>query len=214
MKRIAIFGSAFNPVHRTHLEIAQMVTSCLAIDRLLWVPTGIAWHKSGTLAAASQRVEMLELALAATDTALTKQWGIEPYEIERHEPSYTVQTVDYLQQKYADSEAEWFLIMGSDQFNLLHTWYCWEELVKKVQIVVVERLQVPIHPVSEVLEKTQWMVLPFKQTDDSSTQIRKWTSLLYSNHAVERAEARKQLNACLAAPVLQYIEQNQLYRSE
>ena len=44
--KIAIFGGAFNPVHREHVHLARTAIEELGLDKLIIMPTAISPHKS------------------------------------------------------------------------------------------------------------------------------------------------------------------------
>ena len=47
--RIAVFGGAFNPVHREHIHLARLAVKELKLDKIIIMPSAISPHKSGKL---------------------------------------------------------------------------------------------------------------------------------------------------------------------
>ena len=135
-RRIGLYGGSFDPVHLAHLSFARCALQSLALDELRFVPAGQPWQKPGRLAPAADRVAMLKLALADPRWA-DPRWVIDPCELERLGPSYTIDTV--LQLQAAEPGADWFLLIGQDQHARLHTWHRWRELLPRVQLAVAER---------------------------------------------------------------------------
>jgi len=87
LKRIGIFGGAFDPPHVAHAALAQVALAELQLDELRVVPTGDAWHKTRALSPAPHRLAMAQLALPSCPGV------VDPREIERAGPSYTVDTL-------------------------------------------------------------------------------------------------------------------------
>lgn len=132
MKRIGLFGGAFDPPHRTHVALAQAAIEQLNLDVLHVVPTGQAWHKQRTLTAAEHRLEMCRLAFAGIYRA-----QIDDRETRRSGPSYTADTLQELQAQYPG--AQLFLIIGEDQARALASWQRIEEVGRAAIICVASR---------------------------------------------------------------------------
>ena len=131
-RKIGLFGGSFDPVHNAHLALARQARDQLQLDALRWVPTGDAWQKAGALASAAQREAMLRLAIDGEP-----RFVIERCELQRHGPSYTLDTVRELQA--AEQQAQWFLVIGDDQYRNLHTWHGFEDLLRRVTLAVAQR---------------------------------------------------------------------------
>lgn len=117
MKRIGIFGGAFDPVHNGHLGVAAQCRAEAKLDEVWFVPSAHHPWKADTQAASFEdRVAMLRLALAQTD-------GLRVEEIERSLPSptYTANTLDAL--RCAHPDVEWFFLIGSDALAEFALWH-------------------------------------------------------------------------------------------
>ncbi|HZE92934.1 MAG TPA: nicotinate (nicotinamide) nucleotide adenylyltransferase, partial [Rhizobacter sp.] len=125
MKRIGLFGGSFDPVHIAHVALAQVALTQLALDQVRWVPAGNPWQKERAMTPAVHREAMVRLAIAGEP-----KFMLDRCELERSGPSYTLDTVRQLQA--AHPGAEWFLIIGEDQYAGLHTWNDWTELLQRV----------------------------------------------------------------------------------
>ena len=84
-----------------------------------------------------------ELAIAGE-----RGFVLERCELERAGPSYSLHTVHQLQQR--EPGARWFLLIGADQYNNLHTWRGWRELLSLVTLAVAERPGVVMRPDAQV----------------------------------------------------------------
>ena len=59
MKKIAIFGGAFNPIHNGHIHLAMTFQVRVKFDELLLIPSRISPHKdSGALIGGEHRLRM------------------------------------------------------------------------------------------------------------------------------------------------------------
>lgn len=131
-RRIGLFGGSFDPVHNAHLALARQARDQLQLDELRFVPVGHAWQKSRTLTPGAQREAMLRLAIAGE-----RGFVVERCELRRPGPSYTLDTVRALQA--GAPAAQWYLIIGDDQYRNLHTWHGFEELLQRVALAVAQR---------------------------------------------------------------------------
>jgi nicotinate-nucleotide adenylyltransferase len=133
-QRIAIFGGSFDPVHHGHLLLAQDALTELGLDLLVFVPAGVNPHKMQTAPQASgeARLEMLQLA-----TREEARFLVDPLELERDGPSFTVDTVETFRRRWP--EAELFLLLGEDNLPKLHTWHRFESLQNLVTFVTFGR---------------------------------------------------------------------------
>ncbi len=129
---LGVFGGTFNPVHLAHLRLAEEVREALALERVLFVPSADPPHKQSELAAATQRLEMVQLAIASNPS-----FEALDLELQRPGPSYSVDTLRALAERYA-GQPLWFL-MGTDTLAELDTWHEPETVVGLTNIAVVGR---------------------------------------------------------------------------
>lgn len=192
--RIGLLGGSFDPVHNAHLALARSAIDALALDELLWIPTGMAWQKTRALTPAADRVEMLRLAIAGAPRE-----RIELCEIERSGPSYTIDTVAGLQARRPD--ARWWLLLGQDQLANLPTWHRWQDLVARVQLAVANRAgDAPRVPRELIDAGVAVAEVPLAQMAVSSTAIR------------ARTAVGQDIASLVPAAVARYIELHGLYR--
>jgi nicotinate-nucleotide adenylyltransferase len=133
-RRIGMLGGTFDPPHVGHLWLGAMAADAINLDRILFVPAAQPPHKRGQpIARASDRMLMTRLAIA-TDPAF-ELCGIE---LERPGPSYTIDTVDELEQLYG-AETQLFLVMAADSLNSIDTWREPDRLLERIEWVVGPR---------------------------------------------------------------------------
>lgn len=132
-KCIGIFGGTFDPIHIGHLRMALEIKQQLQLDEMRLLPCYLPPHRPTPGASASQRVDMLEIALqGCTELRVDKR------ELQRDKPSYTYDTLHSLRAEVG-AQTSLCLSMGMDSFAALDSWYNWDQLVQLAHIVVVAR---------------------------------------------------------------------------
>ena len=142
--RIGVFGGTFNPPHNGHVTMAQAAAAQLALDRLLVIPASVPPHKPlphGVTAV--QRYDMAALMAGAVGRCAEAS----DMELRRTGKSYTVDTLAQLRKLYPDGEL--WLLMGSDMFLSLHTWYHPEEICRLARIAAFSRVETDMHAAME-----------------------------------------------------------------
>ena len=142
-KRIGILGGTFDPPHVGHLKLATHFAKLLHLDTLLFVPSGEPWQKGAGITPAETRYQLTEaagidLARAFLYLKIPTQIGIDRIEIDRAGPSYAIDTVKALRERFGD-EASLIWLMGADSLNALPSWNSWKELLSYVNFAVASR---------------------------------------------------------------------------
>jgi nicotinate-nucleotide adenylyltransferase len=132
LKRIGVFGGAFDPPHNAHLALAQTAIAQLQLDELKIIPTGFAWHKDRPLSAAEHRLKLAQLAFGGLDRI-----NVDAREIKREGHSYTIDTLEALQAEEPD--AAFFLLIGGDQLAAFTQWHRWQDILSRATVCVAER---------------------------------------------------------------------------
>jgi len=130
--KIGVFGGTFNPVHYGHLRAAEEAGEILALDKILFVPSGNPPLKAHEVADSLQRYKMARLAVV-------KNRLFDVLDIECVSPgkSYTINTLETLVRLYEGSDL--YFILGIDAFLDIPNWWKPEELVSMVNFVVLSR---------------------------------------------------------------------------
>ena len=109
-------GGTFNPIHYGHLVTAEEARIQFNLDRVLFIPTGDPPHKDGQkITNAQQRYLMTIMA-----TGSNPYFYVSRMEIDRPQPSYTIDTVKDLHEVYKDSQI--LFITGTDAVLDILTW--------------------------------------------------------------------------------------------
>lgn len=133
MARIGLYFGSFNPIHIGHMAIAGYMTEFAGLNQVWFV---VSPHnplkKKESLLADHHRLYMTQLAIGDSDKLKSSD-----IEFKLPVPSYTIDTLAYLKEKY--SQNEFCLVMGEDNLLTLHKWKNAEELVKNYPIYVYPR---------------------------------------------------------------------------
>ncbi len=184
MKRTGFFGGSFDPIHLGHLNLAIEIAERHKLDEVFVVPTSQSPHKKETPPKASK-----EHRRAMTTAAISPlpQFTLLDFELQKTIPCYTIDTIEALIEM--DKNRQYFLMMGEDSFEQLHTWKDVDRLLKLAPPLIGSRTK-------KTKEMTSIPLL-----DISSTNIRaRIHKGLYCGHL-------------LPAKVWDYIQQHQLYRN-
>ena len=137
VKRVGILGGTFDPIHNGHLRSALEILEEFDLDHVRLVLSARPPHRDQPFASEEQRLEMLYLAVKNHSKIV-----VDDRELKREGPSYSVDTLKSLRDELSDTAL--YLILGSDAFNHLSTWYQWQQLLKLSHIVVMQRPGEPI----------------------------------------------------------------------
>ncbi len=162
--KIGLFFGSFNPVHVGHMIIANFMAEHTSLNKVWMVVSPQNPHKKrATLAKDYDRLHLVNLAIG--DNPKIQSSNIE---FSLPKPSYTVDTLSYLKEKYTDHE--FVLIMGGDNLATFHKWKNYEEILKHHEIFVYKR---PSYELGELQnhEKVSIFEAPLMQI--SSSYIRK-----------------------------------------
>ena len=196
--RLGVLGGTFDPVHIGHLALAEQAREQLALERMLWVPSGDPWRKADrTVTAAKHRAAMVRLAIEGHTS-----YKLCLLEIERSGPSYSVETLAELQRIEPGSEL--FFMLGLDALEDLPNWREPARLIELATLAVAARGA--RQPATEELDRrvpglggrVVWLEMP--HIDVSATELRRL--------AAEGADLRDRTPASVEA----YIREHRLYR--
>lgn len=202
--RLGVFGGAFDPPHRTHVALVEAALAQLRLDELRIFPTGDAWHKVRALSPAADRLAMAEQAFGGIPRVV-----VDPREVMRAGPTYTLDTLRELKREFP--QAQPVLIMGSDQAAALPTWHGWQAILGIAIVSIAERLEsarsdgsatrfdprtLPGLPAGARFE-----TLELPPMDTSATDIR------------ARIARGEDIAALVPPAVARYIDQHHLYAS-
>lgn len=133
-QRIGVLGGTFDPVHYGHLAIAEEARVRLPVDLVLFVPARTQpLRKNERISSPEHRAAMLERAVLGNPA-----FRLSRIEFERPGPSYTVETMTLLHQRYAKG-SEFFFVLGTDAFAELAHWKDPQRLITLCRFAVFQR---------------------------------------------------------------------------
>ncbi|MCK9226107.1 MAG: nicotinate (nicotinamide) nucleotide adenylyltransferase [Candidatus Muirbacterium halophilum] len=133
MKKTAVFGGTFDPLHIGHVILAQFILNNGYAEKILFIPSFNPPHKQNkVITEFKHRFNMIKIE---TD----KNCKFEVSDIEKNMaiPSYTYNTLKKL--KYYRKEEDLCLLIGQDQFEEFHTWHKYIDIINEFQIIVFRR---------------------------------------------------------------------------
>tara|TARA_B100000767_G_C19749779_1_gene530211 strand:- start:404 stop:997 length:594 start_codon:yes stop_codon:yes gene_type:complete len=196
--KIGLFFGSFNPIHKSHLEIALSMLKWKKLDEIWFVVTPQNPQKDpSVLAPNKNRIRMVELAIHEY-----RKFRVEKIELELPTPNYTVNTIEALVNR--DPENKFYLIIGADNFQSLDSWKSPERILELSNILVYPRGSNEFNGSNLFLTNPRIDFIEAPLLNDSSSEIRK--SIEQANKATEIHDLPKEVKL--------YIESQELYRSQ
>lgn len=161
--KIGLYFGSFNPIHIGHLIIANFMAYNTALDQVWFVVSPQNPLKT-SVALLNEYDRLYLVQMAIEDEPRLKASNIE---FSLPKPSYTIDTLTYLEEKYP--EHQFAVIMGSDSLENLPRWKNHQQLLDRFPLFVYPR------PGHEVIEypNSQITVCDAPMLNLSSSRIRK-----------------------------------------
>ena len=138
---VGLLGGAFDPPHRGHVELARDALSRFDLEHLVVVVTGRPPHKL-VETGAETRLRLAEAAFGGLDGVEVSRW-----EIDRADPSYTVDTVRWAKDHWADVA----FVVGADEFCGFLDWKDPDGMLEHARLLVASRPGFPQERLDRVL---------------------------------------------------------------
>lgn len=131
--KTGLFFGSFNPIHTGHLILAEYMVEHAGLKEVWFVvsPQNPLKEKKSLLAD-HHRLAMVNIAVE--DDYRFRSSNIE---FKMPQPSYTIDTLTYLSEKYPDKH--FVLIGGTDILPSFHKWKNYEELLKQYELYIYNR---------------------------------------------------------------------------
>ncbi len=155
-KPIAILGGTFDPVHVGHLRIALEIQQAYDLAEVRFIPCWQPVHRDKPFATPEQRLAMLDAAIENQP-----MFKIDDCEIQRQGPSYTIDTIEMLRQKFPRTPL--CLILGLDAWSGFATWHRYEDILRLAHLIIAMRPSYLLPQTGKVAE-----LLKQHQTQDVS----------------------------------------------
>ncbi|MCM1054966.1 MAG: nicotinate (nicotinamide) nucleotide adenylyltransferase [Bacteroides sp.] len=193
MKRVGIFGGAFDPPHIGHERLAALCSERLGLEELLIVPTFKSPHKPTPSTSYEHRLNMCRAAFSKkiyTVSDIERQIGGE---------GYTIIMLRKLKEAYPKG-TKFFLIIGGDMLFGFTKWYRYESILKECTVAAAAREEDSYADMTEyAAELGHIKVLNLPVTAVSSTEVR------------EKLRGGADADGLLSPAVRDYIRENELY---
>jgi len=194
MSKIGIYGGTFNPIHNGHISVAIQVKEKLGLDKIVFVPTGIAPHKdNGEFVSKTHRYNMTALAIDGL-------FDISDVEVKTDRVCYAIDTIKVLQNIYKNDKL--YYIIGADSLLSFTKWKNPIELFNILHIVAVDRDNKDIETKADEYRElygADITICHIEPIDISSTIIR------------HNIKFNKSISDLVPKKVEDYIKQNNLY---
>lgn len=163
-----IFGGAFNPVTKAHIEVYEYVMNKIGADEFIFLPVSSAYTKSD-LASNYHRLNMLELATEGKDHVRVSQ-------LEMNDSDFlgTYQSLI----RFSDSEqVDVGFVIGADNLLGMHLWINIEGILSEFKIIVLSRYGLDINKILDAnpilkKHKNSFIICDDFNIDVSSTHFR------------------------------------------
>ena len=134
MTKIGLFFGSFNPIHIGHLVIANHMVEFTDLEQVwLVVSPQNPFKERSQLLNDYIRLDMVRMAIEHYPKLRASD-----IEFSLPKPSYTIDTLTYLQEKYP--EKEFSLIMGMDNLESFPKWKNHEQILKNHHLYVYPRI--------------------------------------------------------------------------
>ncbi|MDD3242156.1 MAG: nicotinate-nucleotide adenylyltransferase [Eubacteriales bacterium] len=196
-----IYGGSFDPPHLAHRMVARQAQRTLALERVIWIPSGTPPHKKGLMSEAVHRLAMTRL-LVREDA----DFSVSEMEVTHEGVDYTAVTLQRLTDAYP--EAELTFILGGDSLLYLDEWYEWKKICALARIAAVYRPGASMEQYERKADalrraaQAEIVFIPCPGMDISSTDVRR------------RAAAGQSLAGLVPAEVEAYIYTHHLYEKQ
>jgi nicotinate-nucleotide adenylyltransferase len=190
MKKLGIFGGAFDPSHNAHLTAAESAREECGLDLVLFVPTSIPPHKPQSVESYDNRLELVKRAVKSNP-----YFEVSDMERRREGASYTVDTLEEMGRAYPGTQL--FLLIGMDEALDFMSWRKPERVMELADPIVFCRPGVRKDKLPELVTKNAHFI--DMNLDISSTAIRQFI------------REGKSINKLVPENVCAYIKEKGLY---
>jgi nicotinate-nucleotide adenylyltransferase len=161
--KIGLFFGSFNPIHIGHLIIANTMLEYTELENIWFIVSPQnPFKKSSNLIHEFDRLEMVRLAVG-----YNYKMKASDIEFSMPRPSYTIDTLTYLQEKFPKDE--FVLIIGEDNLDQFPKWKNFDKILNFFKLFVYPR---PNSVKSDLVSHPNVKMVPAPLLDISATFIR------------------------------------------
>ncbi len=203
LRKIGILGGTFNPPHYAHLEMARDIYREFGLEQVVLLPCGDPPHKrKEQVANKFHRYNML--CLLIKDIPFL---SVSDVEIMRKGFTYTVDTMQILQEKYLH-KARLYYIIGTDTLLTLESWRDYQRVFSMTSFICVMR---PGDSPLQVKKKIEY----FQKQYHLDIQLADSVGLNISSTMVREKFLRgEDITAYTSKEIEEYMKNNDVYERE
>jgi nicotinate-nucleotide adenylyltransferase len=210
-----LFGGTFDPIHFGHLRAAEEMLQIFNLNRIIFIPSSRPPHKlEAAITSFYHREQMIRLAIDGNVS-----FSFSDVENLRAGKSYSVETVEYILNKYME-DLELYFIIGQDAFHAITTWKNWEKLLLLCNFAVMTRPGYENKGLDKILPKDFADRFTYDKEIDGyrgptghTIYFRHTTFLdISSSHIREDVRTGRSVRYLMPDSVRNYIAKNSLYK--
>jgi nicotinate-nucleotide adenylyltransferase len=188
--KTGLFFGTFNPVHMGHLVIANYIAEFTDLEEVwMIVSPQNPLKNSDSLLKENERFQFASLAIEDY-----KKIKVSNVEFDLPKPSYTINTLKYLSEKFP--QHEFVIIMGTDNLEILNKWKDYEQILSYYEIYAYPRLS---FNGGELKNHPKVKFIPAPLIEISATFIRK------------AIKEKKDIRFMMPESVFKYIKEKHFY---
>ena len=208
---VGIFGGTFDPVHYGHsLTIAELL-NLIPFEKILVIPNSLPPHRENSQASFSHRYKMTSLAFRDIEKTV-----VDNRENLRTGPSHAIETVKQIVAE--EGKTKVILIVGSDSFDGIHSWYKWKEIINLVDFLILKRPDMPLSKnknVQDLISSTRFSEDLLEDRKAKSIFEIEMTPLRISSSLIRENIAKgKSIDGLINPLVKDYLKKHGLYGSK
>lgn len=161
--KIGLFFGSFNPFHIGHKAIASYMVEFTDLSKICFIVSPQSPHKIKK----SLLDQYHRLMIIRMDIEDNPKLQVSDIEFSMPKPSYTIDTLTYLNDKHPNNE--YVLIMGEDNLQTIHKWKNYKEILDQYKIYVYPRPLIK----NNINHKNIYLINEAPQMDISASFIRK-----------------------------------------
>lgn len=201
-----LFGGTFDPVHNGHVAMAMSLRGAFPDTTIRVIPNRQPPHRSSRVSSAHRRA-MLKLAMGEMPSVT-----VDPIELDRDGPSYTVDTLSSLRAIYGERESI-VLTLGADAVRSLESWYQPHKLPSLCHLCILkragERREIP-GLLSQMVRVDR--AIDLSETPSGRLYLLDTPEIPVSSTAVRELIARGTPQLPVPPTIADYIGSNHLYQ--
>ena len=207
---IGVFGGTFDPVHNGHVLTISELLEKLPFEKILVIPNFQPPHKESSQVSYKHRYEMARKAFKDIPKTM-----VDSREYLREGPSYAIQTVQEVLSE--EEKARVVMIVGSDSFVEIDSWYKWKELINLVDFVIMKRPDMPLSKnkkAKDLVSVRRFKKDLFENSKLNIFEIEVTPFKISSSSIREKITEGKKIDHLVNTLVEEYIKEHGLYGAE